>query len=81
LVIDKLKKLCLAPIFQAPVPGTNVSRPGSMPYAMHVRHDPTAPPGWKSGIVLDFLVPVLIGAAILAFVILIFAASSTRAYS
>jgi hypothetical protein len=46
-----------------------------------VRHERTAPPGWKSGIVLDFLVPVLIGAAILAFVILIFAASSTRAYS
>lgn len=50
-------------------------------YAIQVRHDRTAPPGWKSGIVLDFLVPVLIGAAILAFVILIFAASSTRAYS
>jgi len=30
---------------------------------------------------VDVLVPVLIGAAILAFVILIFAASSTRAYS
>jgi hypothetical protein len=44
-------------------------------------HDRTAPPGWKPGIVLDFLVPVLIGAAILAFVILIFAASSTDAYS
>jgi hypothetical protein len=47
-----------------------------------VRHDRTAaPPGWKAGIVIDVLVPVLIGAAILAFVILIFAASSTRAYS
>jgi hypothetical protein len=46
-----------------------------------VRHDRNAPAGWKAGIVLDVLVPVLIGAAILAFVILIFAASSTRAYS
>jgi hypothetical protein len=48
---------------------------------VRVRHDRTAPPGWKAGIVLDVLVPVLIGAAILAFVILIFAASSTRSYS
>jgi hypothetical protein len=46
-----------------------------------VRHDSTATPGWKAGVVLDVLVPVLIGAAILAFVILIFASSSTRAYS
>jgi len=46
-----------------------------------VRHDETAPPGWKSSIVVDVLVPVLIGAAILAFVILVFAASSTRSYS
>ena len=53
----------------------------STPYAVCVRHDRTAPPGWKAGIVLDVLVPVLIGAAILAFVILIFAASSTRSYS
>ena len=30
---------------------------------------------------MDVLVPVLIGAAILAFVILTFASSSTRAYS
>jgi hypothetical protein len=51
------------------------------PYTVPVRHDRAAPPGWKTGIVLDVLVPVLIGAAILAFVILIFAASSTRSYS
>jgi len=37
--------------------------------------------GWNAGTVVDFLVPVLIGAVILAFVILIFVASSTRAYS
>jgi hypothetical protein len=46
-----------------------------------VRHERTATPGWKAGVVVDVLVPVLIGAAILAFVILIFAASSTRSYS
>ena len=34
--------------------------------------------GWNAGVVLDVLVPVLIGAAILAFVILIFAASSAN---
>ena len=48
---------------------------------LSVSHDRTPPAGWNAGIVLDVLVPVLIGAAILAFVILIFAASSTRAYS
>jgi hypothetical protein len=51
-----------------------------MPYAVRVRHDRGAPPGWKAGIVLDVLVPVLIGAAILAFVILIFAASSPHGH-
>jgi hypothetical protein len=34
--------------------------------------------GWKTGVMLDVLLPVLIGAAILAFVILIFAASSAH---
>ncbi len=38
-------------------------------------------PDWKAGVIVDVLVPVLIGAAILAFVILIFASSSTRAYN
>ena len=46
-----------------------------------MRHDRNSPAGWKAGIVVDVLVPVLIGAAILAFVIVIFAASSARAYS
>ena len=54
---------------------------GSGRMILSVSHDRTPPAGWKAGIVLDVLVPVLIGAAILAFVILIFAASSTRAYS
>jgi len=60
---------------------TAVGRERFRPYDPSVRHDRTPPAGWKAGIVLDVLVPVLIGAAILAFVILIFAASSTRAYS
>jgi hypothetical protein len=34
----------------------------------------------RAAVVLDFLVPVLIGAAILAFVILIFAASSSHGH-
>ena len=38
----------------------------------------TSAHGWRSGVVLDLLLPVLIGAAILAFVILIFAASSAN---
>jgi len=60
---------------------TAVGRERFPPYHVPVSHDRTPPAGWKAGIVLDVLVPVLIGAAILAFVILIFAASSTRAYS
>jgi hypothetical protein len=51
------------------------------PYTVRVGYDSNATPGWKAGVVLDVLVPVLIGAAILAFVILILASSSTRAYS
>jgi hypothetical protein len=60
---------------------TAVRRERFRPHDLSVSHDRPPPAGRKAGIVLDVLVPVLIGAAILAFVILIFAASSTRAYS
>ena len=51
---------------------------GSRSYTVRVRHDRSARSGWKAGLVMDTVVPVLIGAAILAFVILIFAASSAH---
>jgi hypothetical protein len=38
-------------------------------------------PGWKAGIAFDVLVPVAIGAALVIFLILIFATSSTRSSS
>jgi hypothetical protein len=41
-----------------------------------MRRRKTSAHGWRSGV--DVLLPVLIGAAILAFVILIFAASSAN---
>ncbi|HSD03030.1 MAG TPA: hypothetical protein VLB81_11695 [Gaiellales bacterium] len=46
-----------------------------------MRRDHTSTRGWKAGIVVDVLVPVLIGAAVVAFLILVFALSSTRASS
>lgn len=52
-----------------------------MPYPVRVRRDHTSTRGWKAGIVVDVLVPVLIGAAVVAFLILVFALSSTRASS
>ena len=81
LVTSSAADVTLRPLLDVE-PGHLGERSGRVrPYAVCVRHDRTAPPGWKAGIVLDVLVPVLIGAAILAFVILIFAASSTRSYS
>jgi hypothetical protein len=44
-------------------------RPGS---------DGRPPAGWTAGVLIDVLVPLAIGLAILAFVILVFVASSTH---
>jgi hypothetical protein len=40
------------------------------------RRDERPPTGWTAGVVLDVLVPLLIGIAILAFAILVFVESS-----
>jgi hypothetical protein len=56
-------------------------RSGSRAYTVRVRRNRIEAAGWRGIIAFDVLVPVVLGAALVIFLILIFASSSTSSHS